>query len=59
MQFDWIYLTGDLPAHNDWNQTRSDQLFILNKIISLFNEYLPKKPVFYSFGNHESAPVNR
>ena len=59
MQFDWIYMTGDLPAHNDWNQTRPDQVLAFNKMIGLFNEYLPKKPVFYSFGNHESSPVNR
>ena len=52
-------MTGDLPAHNDWNQTRPDQVLAFNKMIGLFNEYLPKKPVFYSFGNHESAPVNR
>ncbi|XP_019855309.1 PREDICTED: sphingomyelin phosphodiesterase-like isoform X3 [Amphimedon queenslandica] len=57
-QFEWIYMTGDLPAHNDWSQTRSGQVDIFNKMIDLFNEYLPNKPVFYSFGNHESDPVN-
>ncbi|XP_003391045.3 PREDICTED: sphingomyelin phosphodiesterase-like, partial [Amphimedon queenslandica] len=56
--FDWIYLTGDLPAHNDWEQTKSGQVSIFNKIIGLFNEYLPNKPLFYSIGNHESDPVN-
>ena len=29
-EFNWIYWTGDLPAHNIWNQTRSDQLEVLN-----------------------------
>ena len=52
-------MTGDLPAHNDWNQTKSGQVDIFNKMIDLFNEYLPNKPMFYSFGNHESDPVNR
>ena len=52
-------MTGDLPAHNDWDQTRANQTFILNKIIDLFDEYLPNKPLFFSFGNHESDPVNR
>ena len=58
-QFEWIYLTGDLPAHNVWDQTKSGQVSILKKIISLFDEYLPNKPLFYAIGNHESDPVNR
>ena len=58
-QFEWIYLTGDLPAHNIWDQTKSGQVSILKKIISLFDEYLPNKPLFYAIGNHESDPVNR
>uniref|UniRef100_A0A1X7UA88 Saposin B-type domain-containing protein n=1 Tax=Amphimedon queenslandica TaxID=400682 RepID=A0A1X7UA88_AMPQE len=57
-QFDWIYLTGDLPPHNVWNQTQDDQIYVFNKIINLFYEYLPNKPLFFSVGNHESAPVN-
>uniref|UniRef100_A0A1X7T6Y9 Sphingomyelin phosphodiesterase n=1 Tax=Amphimedon queenslandica TaxID=400682 RepID=A0A1X7T6Y9_AMPQE len=57
-QFDWIYLTGDLPPHNVWNQTQDDQIYIFNKIINLFYEYFPNKPLFFSVGNHESAPVN-
>ena len=26
MQFDWVYVTGDLPPHNVWNQTCEDQV---------------------------------
>ena len=52
-------MTGDLPAHNDWSQTKKGQVDIFNKMIDLFDEYLPNKPMFYSFGNHESDPVNR
>ena len=26
MQFDWVYVTGDLPPHNVWNQTREEQV---------------------------------
>ena len=25
-QFDLVYWTGDLPAHNVWNQSREDQV---------------------------------
>lgn len=59
MQFDWIYMTGDLPAHNVWNQSRDDQLFVLEKMTELLKKYLPDKVVFPTLGNHESAPVNR
>lgn len=59
VQFDWVYWTGDLPAHNVWNQTREDQLDILTKCVDLMHKYLPNKTVFPSLGNHESAPVNR
>ena len=27
-QFDLVYWTGDLPAHNVWNQSREDQVLI-------------------------------
>ena len=59
IQFDWIYLTGDLPAHNVWNQTREDQLYILEVITHLLKMYLPDKVVYPALGKHEGAPVNR
>lgn len=58
VQFDYLYWTGDLPAHNIWNQSRSDQLRILNTIVQLILKYFPGKMVFPAVGNHESAPVN-
>jgi sphingomyelin phosphodiesterase len=53
-----VYWTGDLPAHNLWNQTRDDQLAVLKVIVGLFKKYLPKKQIFPALGNHESAPAN-
>lgn len=47
-----------MPAHNDWQQSRADQLEVLKTITDLFKTYLPQKRVFSTFGNHESAPVN-
>lgn len=58
-QFDWVYWTGDLPAHNVWNQTRSEQLVSLNTVSHLMEFYLGDKKVYPTLGNHESAPVNR
>ncbi|XP_064596702.1 sphingomyelin phosphodiesterase-like [Liolophura sinensis] len=57
-QFDLVYWTGDLPAHNVWNQTRADQLHLLDLFTKMYRQYLPHKPLFPCVGNHESAPVN-
>ncbi|XP_021346360.1 sphingomyelin phosphodiesterase-like [Mizuhopecten yessoensis] len=57
-QFDYVIFTGDLPPHNIWNQSRTDQLTSLQTYTKLFKKYLPEKVVFNALGNHESAPVN-
>uniref|UniRef100_A0A2C9JLN6 Sphingomyelin phosphodiesterase n=1 Tax=Biomphalaria glabrata TaxID=6526 RepID=A0A2C9JLN6_BIOGL len=58
ISFDYIIWTGDLPPHNVWNQSRTDQVTTLKTIVGLFHKYFPNKPVFPSLGNHESSPVN-
>nr|XP_022336528.1 sphingomyelin phosphodiesterase-like [Crassostrea virginica] len=57
-QFDVVYFTGDLPPHNIWNQSKEDQTGALGQFTKLSLKYLPKKPIYCSLGNHESAPVN-
>ncbi|XP_071959555.1 sphingomyelin phosphodiesterase-like [Antedon mediterranea] len=57
-KFDAIYMTGDLPAHNVWNQTRDDELEILNEVTDMLLKYFPNTKIFPAIGNHESAPVN-
>ncbi|XP_052822230.1 sphingomyelin phosphodiesterase isoform X2 [Octopus bimaculoides] len=57
-QFDYIIWTGDLPPHNIWNQSRSDQTKVINILTQYFLKYLPNKPMFPVVGNHESSPVN-
>ncbi|KAG8453104.1 hypothetical protein GDO86_004787, partial [Hymenochirus boettgeri] len=56
--FDRVYWTGDIPAHNVWQQTRADQLNALKTITDLFRKYLGTVPVYPAVGNHESTPVN-
>ena len=58
-EFDWVYWTGDLPAHNDWSQSRSDQLELLQLLSTQMKLYLGDKKIYPTLGNHESAPVNR
>ena len=52
-------MTGDLPAHNVWNQSREDQLFVFKTLVAMLKKYLPDKIIYPTLGNHESAPVNR
>ncbi|XP_015672780.1 sphingomyelin phosphodiesterase [Protobothrops mucrosquamatus] len=56
--YDAAYWTGDIPAHNVWQQTRQDQLHALTTITSLVQKYLGPLPVYPAVGNHESVPVN-
>ncbi|XP_052797334.1 sphingomyelin phosphodiesterase-like [Mya arenaria] len=57
-QFDYVLFTGDIPAHNVWNQTRGDQTVAMSTFTHYMKTYLPKKMMFPTLGNHESAPVN-
>ncbi|KAK7087201.1 sphingomyelin phosphodiesterase-like [Littorina saxatilis] len=57
-QFDYVIFTGDIAAHDVWNQTRSDQLTNLLRLTKLFRTYLPDKPVFPCPGNHEGVPCD-
>ncbi|XP_066475881.1 LOW QUALITY PROTEIN: sphingomyelin phosphodiesterase [Tiliqua scincoides] len=56
--FDMAYWTGDIPAHDVWQQTREDQLLALRTVTGLIQKYLGPLPVYPAVGNHESVPVN-
>ncbi|KAJ6652305.1 hypothetical protein lerEdw1_012715 [Lerista edwardsae] len=56
--FDLAYWTGDIPAHDVWEQTREDQLQALRTVTGLVQKYLGPLPVYPAVGNHESVPVN-
>ncbi|XP_030055726.1 sphingomyelin phosphodiesterase [Microcaecilia unicolor] len=56
--FHYVYWTGDIPAHNVWEQSRTDQLLELNNITSLIRKYLGQIPIYPAVGNHETTPVN-
>ncbi|XP_077989820.1 sphingomyelin phosphodiesterase-like [Glandiceps talaboti] len=57
-EFDYAFLTGDLPAHDVWNQTEDNQLEALRTVTRHVKKYLPKTPIFPAVGNHESAPAD-
>ncbi|KAG7517087.1 hypothetical protein JOB18_049001 [Solea senegalensis] len=57
--WDWVYWTGDIPAHNVWAQTRTQQLSELRIVSRLIHKHLgPNVTVYPAVGNHESTPVN-
>ncbi|XP_077361773.1 sphingomyelin phosphodiesterase [Festucalex cinctus] len=57
--WDWVYWTGDIPAHNVWSQTRKQQLSALTVVTTLIQKHLgPNVTVYPAIGNHESTPVN-
>lgn len=53
-----MYWTGDLPPHNVWNQSKSDQLSALDTLTGLFKKYFPNKIIYPALGNHEATPCN-
>uniref|UniRef100_T1IYT3 Saposin B-type domain-containing protein n=1 Tax=Strigamia maritima TaxID=126957 RepID=T1IYT3_STRMM len=57
-KLDYILWTGDLPPHDIWNQSRTDQIYVLKQTTKLFMKYFPNVPIFPALGNHEGAPVN-
>ncbi|KAM6139813.1 LOW QUALITY PROTEIN: sphingomyelin phosphodiesterase [Pterocles gutturalis] len=52
------YWTGDIPAHDVWQQSRGDQLGALSTVTALLRRRLGPLPVFPAVGNHETTPVN-
>ncbi|CAF1463162.1 unnamed protein product [Adineta ricciae] len=57
-EVDFIYYTGDIPAHNVWNQSRSDQIYAINAINRMLGSIFPNKTFYSAVGNHETAPCN-
>ena len=57
-QVDYVIWTGDLPPHDDWEQTRDVQLNHLQNLTDQLLHHLPGIRVFPALGNHESFPVN-
>lgn len=55
---DYVIWTGDLPAHDIWNQSREAQIDVIRKISSMLRHYMPNADIYPAVGNHESSPVN-
>ncbi|KAM4683543.1 sphingomyelin phosphodiesterase [Amazona ochrocephala] len=53
-----VYWTGDIPAHDVWQQSRRDQVRALSTVTAALRRRLGTVPVFPAVGNHEATPVN-
>ncbi|XP_046674726.1 sphingomyelin phosphodiesterase-like [Homalodisca vitripennis] len=56
---DFLYMTGDLIAHNIWETTREENIKQIRDQAALFYEVLGKNiKIFPVLGNHEPHPAN-
>ena len=55
---DYVIWTGDLPAHDIWNQTHKDQVEVIRTISSMLEQFMPTADIYPAVGNHEASPVN-
>ncbi|CAB3240613.1 unnamed protein product [Arctia plantaginis] len=55
---DYILWTGDLPPHDVWNQTKEENLKVLQETVAQMSDMFPGVPIFPALGNHEASPVN-
>ncbi|CAG9327656.1 unnamed protein product [Blepharisma stoltei] len=58
IDLDFLIVTGDIPAHDVWNQSLSYNLNYQQVVADLFEKYFPTTPIYYMFGNHGPFPVN-
>ncbi len=57
-KFDIIFWTGDISAHNIWNNTKEDAIYEINTLSRLFKKYFPDKIVYSTLGNHDLSPTD-
>lgn len=57
-QIDYVLWTGDIPPHDVWNTSQSEQVHLLHSVSQLMEKHLPGVPIYPALGNHESARIN-
>eukprot|EP01119_Soliformovum_irregulare_P010072 TRINITY_DN2452_c0_g1_i1.p1 TRINITY_DN2452_c0_g1~~TRINITY_DN2452_c0_g1_i1.p1 ORF type:complete len:562 (-),score=102.61 TRINITY_DN2452_c0_g1_i1:169-1854(-) len=56
---DALIWTGDTPAHDVWEESRSGQVSRIATTSALIKKYLPNVPTFPAMGNHDTFPVDQ
>jgi len=55
---DYIVWTGDLVPHDVWSTEKAENLYIIDRLMTLMKTYFPNTPLYPTLGNHESSPFN-
>lgn len=55
---DYILWTGDIPAHDLWDENEETVTKIIRATSTKIREAFPGIPVYPAIGNHDSSPVN-
>lgn len=57
-QIDYVYFTGDIIAHKNWETSRESNLDTIQEFYALLYQYFGNITVFPILGNHEAHPCN-
>jgi sphingomyelin phosphodiesterase len=52
----YIIWTGDLAPHNVWSTNKEENIYVIERLMNLIQQYFPKTPVYATLGNHEAHP---
>ncbi|KAK9884420.1 hypothetical protein WA026_007267 [Henosepilachna vigintioctopunctata] len=55
---DYIYFTGDIIAHNDWETSKMSNLKTIKEFYDYIFQHFPNISVYPILGNHEAYPCN-
>ncbi|KAJ9086442.1 hypothetical protein DSO57_1004166 [Entomophthora muscae] len=57
--YDMVFFTGDLPAHDMWKESYERTMGTEKEALDLLKQHFEGTPVYPVIGNHESIPVNQ
>lgn len=57
-RIDYVFWTGDIPAHDIWAQSRKTQIDYLQYMTGILLRFFPGTLVLPAVGNHDSFPSN-
>lgn len=57
--YDMVFFTGDLPAHDMWKEAYDRTFGTEQQAYDIIKQHFPATTVYPVIGNHESIPVNQ
>lgn len=59
MNPDFVIITGDIPPHDGWKQTKATNLAHQKAVADVFTTIAPDLVVYPIYGNHAMNPINQ